>query len=52
MNYIDRNNYAAARLQGLEKDLHLKGDQYQVALRILFVVYVSRRIRVKLGEDH
>lgn len=29
MNYIDRNNYAAARLQGLEEDLHLVGDQYQ-----------------------
>ena len=41
MNYIDRNNYAAAKLQGLEKDLHLVGDQYQVGLSILFVGYVS-----------
>ena len=40
MNYIDRNNYASARLQGLEKDLNLKGDEYQVALSILFVGYV------------
>lgn len=24
-----RNNYAAARLQGLEEDLGLHGDQYQ-----------------------
>jgi len=30
MNYIDRNNYAAARLQGLSEDLHLHGDEYQV----------------------
>ena len=35
------NNYAAARLQGLERDLHLTGDQYQVGLSILFVAYVS-----------
>jgi hypothetical protein len=42
MNYIDRNNYAAARLQGLEKDLGLVGDQYQTALSILFVGYVRR----------
>jgi len=42
MNYIDRNNYAAARLQGLETDLNLHGDQYQVGLSILFVGYVSR----------
>ena len=40
MNYIDRNNYAAARLQGLEEDLGLEGDQYQTALSILFVGYV------------
>jgi len=40
MNYIDRNNYAAAKLQGLEKDLRLEGDQYQVGLSILFVGYV------------
>ena len=29
MNYIDRNNYAAARLQGLEEDLNLTASQYQ-----------------------
>lgn len=34
------NNYAAARLQGLEKDLNLHGDQYQTALSIFFVAYV------------
>ncbi|KIV82828.1 hypothetical protein PV11_04901 [Exophiala sideris] len=44
MNYIDRNNYAAARLQGLEKDLHLKGDEYQVGLSILFVAYVLMQV--------
>lgn len=27
-----RNNYAAARLQGLEEDLGLKGDQYQLGM--------------------
>ena len=42
MNYIDRNNYAAARLQGLEEDLGLKGDQYQTAPPILFVGYVRQ----------
>lgn len=41
MNYIDRNNYAAARLQGLEDDLGLEGNQYQTGLSILFVGYVS-----------
>lgn len=31
MNYIDRNNIAAARLAGLEKDLGLVGVQYQAS---------------------
>ena len=44
MNYIDRNNYAAARLQGLEEDLGLEGDQYQTALSILFVGYVRQSL--------
>ncbi|EXJ91294.1 hypothetical protein A1O1_04404 [Capronia coronata CBS 617.96] len=44
MNYIDRNNYAAARLQGLEEDLALTGDQYQVGLSILFVAYVLMQV--------
>jgi hypothetical protein len=29
MNYLDRNNIAAARLAGLEKDLKLHGNQFQ-----------------------
>jgi hypothetical protein len=30
LNYLDRNNIAAARLAGLEKDLKLHGNQFQV----------------------
>ncbi|EME42552.1 hypothetical protein DOTSEDRAFT_73412 [Dothistroma septosporum NZE10] len=44
MNYIDRNNYAAARLQGLETDLGLSQTQYQLALSILFVGYVLMQV--------
>lgn len=33
LNYLDRNNIAAAKLAGLETDLNLKGDQYQVDTR-------------------
>lgn len=41
LNYIDRNNYAAAKLQGLEETLGLSATQYQLGLSILFVGYVS-----------
>jgi hypothetical protein len=35
MNYLDRNNIAAARLAGLESDLGLVGTQYQVRISSL-----------------
>ena len=38
--FLDRTNIGNARLFGLEDDLGLKGDQYQVAVAILFVPYV------------
>ncbi|ROV93174.1 hypothetical protein VMCG_08752 [Cytospora schulzeri] len=44
MNYIDRNNYAAARLQGLEADLNMTPEQYQIGLSTLFVGYVLMQV--------
>ncbi|ESZ98468.1 MFS transporter [Sclerotinia borealis F-4128] len=44
MNYLDRNNIAAARLAGMEEDLHLVGDQYQTCVSILFVGYLLMQI--------
>ncbi|RAL10157.1 putative MFS transporter [Aspergillus homomorphus CBS 101889] len=44
MNYIDRNNYAAAKLQGLEQDLSLNDSQYQTGLSILFVAYILMQV--------
>ena len=40
MNYLDRNNIAAAKIAGMSDDLNLKGNQYQTALSILFVGYL------------
>ncbi|TKX21735.1 MFS transporter-like protein 113 [Elsinoe australis] len=44
MNYIDRNNYAAARLQGLEDDLNMTAQEYQIGLSTLFVGYVLMQV--------
>ncbi|KAE8356817.1 major facilitator superfamily domain-containing protein [Aspergillus coremiiformis] len=44
MNYIDRNNYAAAKLQGLQEDLHINDQQYQTGLSILFVGYILMQV--------
>ncbi|OAQ89908.1 major facilitator superfamily transporter [Purpureocillium lilacinum] len=38
--YLDRGNIGNARLAGLEKDLNMKGEQYNIALTIFFVSYI------------
>ncbi|KAI4167871.1 MAG: hypothetical protein LQ343_006830 [Gyalolechia ehrenbergii] len=44
MNYLDRNNIAAARLAGLEEELDLTGTQYLTAVSILFVGYILMQV--------
>ncbi|KAK8054830.1 major facilitator superfamily transporter [Apiospora rasikravindrae] len=40
LSFLDRVNIGNARLYRLEEDLGLKGNQYQVAVSILFVTYL------------
>ncbi|EJD01173.1 sugar transporter [Fomitiporia mediterranea MF3/22] len=44
LNYIDRNNAAAARLRGFEDDLHLVGEQFNTLLSILYVGYIIMQV--------
>ncbi|KAG8158410.1 hypothetical protein KVR01_011532 [Diaporthe batatas] len=44
LNYIDRNNIAAAKLAGLEEDLGLSSTEYETAVSILFVGYLLMQI--------
>ncbi|PAV20855.1 MFS general substrate transporter [Pyrrhoderma noxium] len=44
LNYIDRNNAAAARLRGFEDDLHLEGQEFNTLLSILYVGYIIMQI--------
>ncbi|KAH9844126.1 MFS general substrate transporter [Rhodofomes roseus] len=44
LNYIDRNNASAARLRGFEDDLHLKGQQFNTLLSILYVGYILMQV--------
>ena len=46
-----RNNYAAARLQGLEEDLGLKGDQYQTGKPRVPPLSVSASHRISRPFD-
>jgi len=40
MNFMDRVNIGNARLYWLERDLNMQGNQYQLAVSLLFVTYV------------
>lgn len=40
MNFMDRNNAAAARLRGFEEDLNMKGNQFNTLISILYVGYL------------
>lgn len=40
----DRNNIAAARLAGLERDLNLSSIEFQTSVSILFVGYLLMQI--------
>lgn len=44
LNYIDRNNAAAARLRGFEDDLHLEGQQFNTILSILYIGYTLMQV--------
>ncbi|THV01424.1 MFS general substrate transporter [Dendrothele bispora CBS 962.96] len=43
-NYIDRNNVAAARLEGFEEDLGLTGSQYASILSVLYIAYCMMQV--------
>lgn len=44
LNYIDRQNLAAAKLQGIMKDLNMTTQQFATAISILFVGYLPFQI--------
>ncbi|EEH20169.2 hypothetical protein PABG_02428 [Paracoccidioides brasiliensis Pb03] len=44
LNYLDRNAIALARLDNLEEDLDLKGNEYNTCISILFVGYLIGQI--------
>ncbi|KAF4304818.1 putative mfs transporter protein [Botryosphaeria dothidea] len=44
MNFLDRNAMINGKLNGLAKDLNLKGTQYNTCVSILFVGYLAGQI--------
>lgn len=44
LNYIDRQNLSAAKLQGIMEDLNMNTEQFATAVSILFVGYIPFQI--------
>ena len=40
LSFLDRINIGNARIQGLEKDLNMSGQDYNVALMVFFIPYI------------
>lgn len=40
LSFLDRINIGNARIQGLEKDLHMEGNDYNIALLVFFIPYI------------
>ncbi|KAF9782268.1 MFS general substrate transporter [Thelephora terrestris] len=52
LNYIDRNNAAAARLRGFEEDLGLVGSQFATILSIFYVGYITMQVPSNMFLNH
>jgi len=44
LNFLDRNAMVNGKLDGLAKDLNLKGTQYNTLVSILFVGYLLGQV--------
>jgi hypothetical protein len=49
LSFVDRINIANAKVQGMEKSLHMKGNDYNVALTVSVIVYLNKFVANVLG---
>ncbi|KAF6762658.1 MFS general substrate transporter [Ephemerocybe angulata] len=52
LNYIDRNNAAAARLRGFQGDLGLSDRQFATVLSVLYIGYTMMQIPSNMFLNH
>ncbi|KAL4802382.1 major facilitator superfamily domain-containing protein [Aspergillus unguis] len=52
LNVIDRTNYGSARLQGLERDLHMSDSQFQAGLSVFYIGYILFQIPANMLLNH
>jgi sugar phosphate permease len=48
LSFLDRANIGNARIAGLQKDLHMTDQQYQICLTVLYVPYIAAELPANL----
>jgi len=51
-NFVDRTAIGNAKIAGLEKDLHMQGYDFNIALTIFYVFYIAADIPSNLALKH
>ncbi|KAG7094126.1 hypothetical protein E1B28_007738 [Marasmius oreades] len=51
-NFVDRTAIGNAKISGIEKDLHLVGFDYNIALTVFYIFYIAAEIPSNLALKH
>ncbi|KAL8790075.1 MAG: hypothetical protein Q9213_000777 [Squamulea squamosa] len=52
LSYLDRINIGNARIEGLEKDLGMSGNDYNIAVQVFFVPYILLEVPSNIALRH
>lgn len=52
LSYLDRINIGNARIEGLERDLGMQGNDYNIAVQVFFVPYVLTEVPSNIAMRH
>lgn len=52
LSYLDRINIGNARIEGLERDLGMRGNDYNIAVQVFFVPYILLEVPSNVALRH
>ncbi|KAL8676401.1 MAG: hypothetical protein Q9186_007075 [Xanthomendoza sp. 1 TL-2023] len=52
LSYLDRINIGNARIEGLERDLGMSGNDYNIAIQVFFVPYILLEVPSNIALRH
>ncbi|KAL8819262.1 MAG: hypothetical protein Q9223_002270 [Gallowayella weberi] len=52
LSYLDRINIGNARIEGLERDLGMSGNDYNIAIQVFFIPYILLEVPSNIALRH